>query len=100
MTAQDSTQTHVVGKQTELARYTTPIGERVISGQRIDGTVILIDTPAPGADGRVYLIERGLEQDGNAAMRALVTDYVLVAEQLGRIPMAGAPIDRYLEHLP
>lgn len=93
MTALGSTQTRVVGERTELARYTTPASEqRVISGQRIDGTVILIDTPA-GDEGRVYLIERGLEQDGNAAMRALVADYVLVADQLGRIPMAGAPIN-------
>ena len=91
--------THVVGEFTELARYSTPAGERVISGQRLDGTVILIDTPA-GDEGRVYLIERGLEQDGNAAMLALIDDYVLVADQLGRVPMACVPVDRYLEHLP
>jgi|SRR5450755_763354 len=34
------------------------------------------DIPAsPG--GRAYLIERGLEQDGNSALNALIADYVL-----------------------
>jgi hypothetical protein len=34
-----ATTTHTVGERTELARYTLPAGGRVISGQRIDGTV-------------------------------------------------------------
>ncbi len=29
----------VVGKRTELARYRTPAGERVLYGQRVDGVV-------------------------------------------------------------
>jgi hypothetical protein len=95
-----ATPTHVVGDRTELARYTLPDGTtRVVAGQRIDGTVILIDHPA-GDEGRVYLIERGLEQDGNAAMRSLLNDYLLTADRLGTIPAAGIPLERWLENLP
>jgi len=65
-----------VGKRTELARYTTPAGERILVGQRVNGVVHVSDIPAsPG--GRAYLIERGLEQDGNSALNALIADYVL-----------------------
>lgn len=90
---------HTVGERTELARYTLPSGTvRIVSGQRVDGIVILIDHPA-GPDGRVYLIERGLEQDGRAAMRALIDDYLLVAKRLAAIPVATSPIDCYLHHI-
>jgi hypothetical protein len=91
---------HTAGERTELARYTITSGRRVISGQRVDGVVILIDTPAAeDDDGRVYLIESGLEQDGNAAMRALLTDYVSQAEPHDEIPARANPLARYLEHL-
>jgi hypothetical protein len=64
------------GVRTELARYTIPDGERIIYGQRVDGVVRVTDVPAvPG--GRAYLVERGLEQDRNSALKALVADYLL-----------------------
>jgi hypothetical protein len=87
-----------VGHRVELARYTVPAGERVIWGQRVDGVVRVTDCPARGRC-RAYLVERELEQDGNAALQALVIDYCSVAEQLRAIPMASSPLDRYLEHL-
>ena len=65
-----------VGQRVELARYRIPAGERVLYGQRIDGVVRVTDVPASG-HGRAYLVERELEQDGNAALNALVADYVL-----------------------
>jgi hypothetical protein len=65
-----------VGKRTELGRYSVPAGERVLYGQRIDGHVRVTDVPAFG-QGRAWLVERELEQDGHAALLALVADYVL-----------------------
>ena len=55
------------------------------------------DNPANGR-GRAYLIERELEQDGNAALQALVHDYVEQAERHGEIPM-HVPLSRYLVHV-
>jgi hypothetical protein len=86
-----------VGQRVELARYTIPAGERVLHGQRVDGVVPVTDNPAAGA-GRAYLVERELEQDGNAALRALVDDYIQQAERHGAIPMQ-VPLGRYLAHI-
>jgi hypothetical protein len=86
-----------VGQRVELARYTLPAGERVLYGQCINGVVRVTDVQvAPG--GRAYLIERELEQDGNAAVQALVRDYVEQAERHGEIPM-HVPLSRYLAHV-
>ena len=60
-------------------------------------SVRVSDVPAGGA-GRTYLIERELEQDGNAALQALVADYVDQAERHGVIPM-HVPLGRYLAHI-
>jgi hypothetical protein len=65
-----------VGERIELARYTVPIGERVLYGQRVNGVVRVTDVPA-GARGRAYLVERELEQDGYDALKALISDYLL-----------------------
>jgi hypothetical protein len=65
-----------VGKRVELARYSIPADKRVLHGQRINGVVRVTDNPAEGR-GRAYLVERELEQDGNAALQALVADYLL-----------------------
>jgi hypothetical protein len=65
-----------VGERMELARYTVPLGERVLYGQRVNGVVRVTDVPA-GGRGRAYLIERELEQDGYGALNALVADYLL-----------------------
>jgi len=85
-----------VGQGVELARYRIPAGERVLYGQRINGIVRVTDNPANGR-GRAYLIERELEQDGNAALQALVHDYVEQAERHGEIPM-HVPLSRYFVH--
>ncbi len=77
-----------VGKRTELGRYTLPDGTvRLVIGQRINGSVRLVDVPLAGC-GRRYVIERELEQDGYAALKALAVDYLHVAARLGEIPMA------------
>ena len=61
-------------------------------------SVRITDNPARGR-GRAYLVERGLEQDGNLALKALVADYLALADRLREIPMASSPIERYLQHL-
>jgi hypothetical protein len=50
------------------------------------------DCPARGG-GRAYLVERELEQDGNAALQALIADYLQVADRLHEIPMASSPFN-------
>jgi hypothetical protein len=74
-------------------------GERILYGQRVDGVVRVTDNPANG-QGRAYLVERELELDGNAALGALIADYVAQSEHLNAIPIARSPLDRYLAHLP
>jgi hypothetical protein len=80
-----------VGERIELARYTVPIGERVLYGQRVNGVVRVTDVPACGR-GRAYLVERELEQDGYDAVKALVSDYLDQAELLEDVPMAVSPL--------
>ncbi|MGH8301032.1 MAG: hypothetical protein ACRET5_06135 [Steroidobacteraceae bacterium] len=83
----------------ELARYTVPEGERILLGRRVQGGVaIVVDVPA-GETGIVYLVERGVEQDGNSALQALLDDYRGVAERLQAVPMAGSPVTRYRRHV-
>jgi hypothetical protein len=74
----------------ELARYSLSAGDRVLYGQRVDGVVRVTDVP-PEAGGRAYLVERGLEEDGpnaNAALQALIADYLRQASVLDAVPMA------------
>jgi hypothetical protein len=80
-----------VGERIELARYSVPVGERVVYGQRVNGVVRVTDVPARGR-GRAYLVERELEQDGYDALKALVTDYLDQAELLEDVPMAVSPL--------
>jgi hypothetical protein len=87
---------NVVGDRVELARYSIPAGERVLCGQRINGVVRVTDNPASG-NGRAYLVERELEQDGNAALQALIADYIDEARRHGEIPM-NLPLSRYLDY--
>jgi len=75
------------GVRTELARYTVEGQERILYGQRVLGVVRITDVPA-GAGDRAYLIERGLEQDGHAALQALIEDYLQLAARHNQIPMA------------
>ena len=77
-----------VGERIELGRYRTDAGmERVLYGQRVATVVRVIDVPVDHP-GRAYLVERGLEQDGYAALLALVQDYLDQANQLGIPPMS------------
>jgi len=75
-----------VGERVELARYSIGGEERIIYGQRVEGVVRLTDNPADGR-GRAFLIERELEQDGNAALQALIGDYLEQAAKYDEIPM-------------
>jgi hypothetical protein len=52
-------------------------------------------TDVPLAPRRAYLVERGLEEEGssaNAALQALIADYLQQAAVLGEIPMASVPL--------
>ena len=87
------------GERVELARYTVSgAGERILYGQRVEGVVRITDVPA-NSGGRAYLVERELQQDGYAALNALVADYLDQAQLLDDIPVAVSPLRRYLEHL-
>jgi hypothetical protein len=81
-----------VGERIELARYTVPVGERVLYGQRVNGVVRVTDVPAHSR-GRAYLVERELEQDGYDALNALVSDYLNQAQTLDDVPMAVSPLN-------
>jgi len=89
------------GQRVELARYTvTDGGERILSAQRVDGHVRVVDRPV-GA-GRSYLVERELEQDGPgsyAALKALIADYLGQTRKLDAIPMRSSVLRHYLEEL-
>jgi hypothetical protein len=57
-----------VGDRIELGRYRTAAGvERVLYGQRVAKVVRVTDVPVK-SPGRAYLVERGLEEDGYAAL--------------------------------
>jgi hypothetical protein len=84
----------VVGKRTELARYTVTEGERILYGQRIDGIVRVTDRPE-SESGRSYLVERGLETKGE--LDAVVADYLGQAAKLDCPPVAVCPLESSLE---
>ncbi len=78
------------GARVELARYAVSGGERVLYGQRVFGVVRVTDVPSVPV-GRAYLVERGLEEEGagaNAALQALIADYLRQARWLDAVPMA------------
>jgi hypothetical protein len=82
------------GRRVELARYRVSTGERVLFGQRVKGVVRVTDVPL-ARGGRAYLVERGLEEEGrnaNAALQALLADYVRQAGILDQVPMATMPV--------
>jgi hypothetical protein len=84
-----------IGERVELARYTVTAGERLLVGQRVNSEAILVDMPA-GEEGRVYLVERDLDQDGYSALKSLIADYVRRGEQLDAVPMSSPPVRRHL----
>jgi hypothetical protein len=78
------------GARVELVRYSVTAGDRVLYGQRVNGVVRVTDV-SQEAGGRAYLVERGLEEEGqnaNAALQALVADYLRQASVLDAVPMA------------
>jgi hypothetical protein len=85
-----TTQRGRTGPRVELARYSVTAGDRMLYGQRVDGVLRLTDVPLE-AGGRAYLVERGLEEEGsnaNAALHALIADYLRQASVLDAVPMA------------
>lgn len=77
----------------ELARYRVSSGERVLCRQRVGGCVRITDRPAH-SPSRAYLVERGLERDGEDALAALVADYLAQARMLDEVPMASGVLHR------
>lgn len=63
----------------------------------ISGRVRLTDNPARGR-GRAVIVERGLEEDGYAALLALVDDYIEQAERHDEIPMLVSLLKEHLLH--
>jgi hypothetical protein len=95
MTALATSRPGRTGARVELARYAVGGVTRALVGQRVDGVVRVTDVPV-GFRGRAYLVERGLEQEGpnaNAALQAVVADYVRQAGVLGAVPMATSPVN-------
>ncbi|HEX4836960.1 MAG TPA: hypothetical protein VFV03_00325 [Solirubrobacteraceae bacterium] len=86
----------VTGQPTELERYRVSSGERVLYVQRVSGSVRITDRPASG-QGRSYLVERKLEEDGYGALKALLVDYIEQARELDEVPMASSLIRRQIE---
>jgi hypothetical protein len=83
-----------VDERIELGRYRTDVGvERVLYGQRVATVVCVTDAPIDNP-GRAYLVERGLEEDGYAALLALVRDYLDQANRLGVPPMSTTVLER------
>jgi hypothetical protein len=86
----------IAGERVELARYRLTTGERVLYGQRIDGTVAVADVPA-GEHGRVYLVERHVES--RAALDGLVAAYLADSQRRGA-PAAICPsVERLADSL-
>jgi hypothetical protein len=87
-----------VSGRTELARYRVSSGARVLYRQRIAGGLQITDRPA-SRQGRSFIVEAGLELDGDSALAALVRDYIEQAGRLDEIPMASSVIRRELEQV-
>ena len=90
-----------VGEPRELARYTTATGtERILHGQRVHGVVVVTDHALAGGQ-RAYVVERGLEQEGhgaNAALKALIADYLTQAERYTDCPMRRTAVEDAQNH--
>ncbi len=85
--------------QVELARYRYTGGQRILYGQRVNGTVRVTDRPASGP-GRSYLVECGVECDDDPALQALLADYTEQAGSLDESPMASGRVRRIVERSP
>jgi hypothetical protein len=74
------------GAPRDLAAYEAGGEGRVVYARRVAGVEVVADRPASGG-GRIYVIDRGLDEDGADALEALVADYLRQAQQLGAVPM-------------
>ena len=95
MTATAAIRARRTGARVELARYTVGAVTRALVGQRVNGVVRLMDIPVERG-GRAYLVDRGLEEEGanaNAALWALIEDYLQQACQCDAIPMEVSILD-------
>jgi hypothetical protein len=77
----------------ELARYRTSAGERVLMGWRRSGGVEVTDRPSEGR-ARAYLVERGFGCAGQLA--GFLGDYVDQAVRLDACPMSREAIGAIL----
>lgn len=73
------------GQTVDLAVYTISSGERVLRGQRVNGTVRVVDRPSPPSEGRSFLVESGLTS--RRELEALVADYIAQALERDEIPV-------------
>ncbi len=82
-----------VGERVELGRYRTAAGGDACSTASASRRWCASPTSRSTGPGRAYLVERGLEEDGYAALLALVADYLEIASQLGVPPMSTTSSD-------
>jgi hypothetical protein len=75
----------------ELARYTLAGAQRTLRLERTPNATRITDRPCSG-DGRSYVVEAELPDDGQPALDALVVDYLEQASSLQAVPMASAAI--------
>jgi hypothetical protein len=66
---------------TTLRCYNTAAGARALVADTAHGRTMLADVPL-GYDGRVYLVERDVDDAGE--LRAIAAEYATRSEQLGR----------------
>jgi hypothetical protein len=75
----------------ELARYRLADAQRILRLERTGNSTRITDGPSSGV-GRSYVVEAELADDGQAALDALVVDYLEQASSLQEVPMATAAI--------
>ena len=82
-----------IGAGTELARYQTTAGERVVMGWRRGGGVEVTDRPSEGR-ARAYVVDRGIRCFEQLA--AFLGEYVDHAVRIDACPMSGEALDPIL----
>jgi hypothetical protein len=78
---------------TEIARYNTSAGERVLTGWRRGRGVEVIDRPLHGR-ARGYVVDRNMRCP--VQLGAFLDDYLKQAAALGMCPMSAGAIRRVL----
>lgn len=85
------------GPLVKLGRYTTPTGERWLVARRVNGSVSIVDTPAPQTTGTPYLVESGLHS--RAELLGIVGDYLRESRAHHVPAMASTTTAVALDHL-